>query len=63
MPILEDMRKTQKEIASEKMFATYKGQRFELCYIGKTKWGCKALLYANPKRKFWVDADLVKIVK
>jgi hypothetical protein len=57
------MRKTQKEIDEEKMFAIYKGQTFELCYMGKTKWGFKALLYANPKRKFWVDAKLVDIVK
>jgi hypothetical protein len=57
------MRKTQKEIANEKIFAIYKKVRYELCYIGRTKWGMKALLYQSAKRKFWVDAGLVQIVK
>lgn len=42
--------------------ATYKGRKYRLMWVGKTKYGQRAhLAFFDGSRDFWVNADLVSV--
>ena len=48
-------------VATEKRTAEYKGRKYRLLWMGKTKYGHRAkLAFMDGSKEFWVDAALVR---
>jgi hypothetical protein len=59
--VAKELVRLAREIVSKQDFATYNGRVYVLKYMGRTKYGERALLqFRDGSREFWVDAKKVQ---